>query len=323
MDGHKLDLITHAKANETIKSHHDRTTSLGCWESNAKLNQAGYYPVTVSAGGKRFKTFLYQITLIAHERLCAVAASHLCHNRKCFNPEHLVACNGHKILLGADFSYHPCAHGSVEKMRKCILPVQHLQATMPHSETQASTEATPAPDLDNIANNNGALADRLDSITPMMGKELVDKYHVATTDLGCWVSKLKPDTNGRCVVVLWKLNVRLTGSGKRSTYYSVSNLCHNRQCFNPEHLIVESTSDFRKRKVCKGKTIVVHETRVCMVALRGCINASYLEDQPSTEATPAPDLDDTVTASNDADADAGVSARTKYIMSNVHMRYTA
>ncbi|KAK9389276.1 hypothetical protein V1515DRAFT_518487, partial [Lipomyces mesembrius] len=77
--------------------------------------------------------------------------SHLCHNRKCFNPEQLIVelrtnnqrrqiCNGHR-----SFSYHPCAHGGVEKMRKCILPVQHLQDTMPNSYEQASTEATTAP----------------------------------------------------------------------------------------------------------------------------------------------------------------------------------
>ncbi|KAK9241709.1 hypothetical protein V1506DRAFT_574811 [Lipomyces tetrasporus] len=70
------------------------------------------------------------------------------------------ACNGHKVLVGAGFSYHPCAHGSVEKMRKCILPIQHLQVTMPNSEAQASTEETPAPDPDDIATvGNDADAD--------------------------------------------------------------------------------------------------------------------------------------------------------------------
>ncbi|KAK9482770.1 hypothetical protein V1527DRAFT_475318 [Lipomyces starkeyi] len=66
----------------------------------------------------------------------------------------------------------------------------------------------------------------------------------------------------------------------RSRYYSISQLCHNQQCFNPEHLIVESNSDIRKRKACKGKTIIVHEGftdlhRVYTVELRICINASY------------------------------------------------
>ncbi|KAK9487997.1 hypothetical protein V1527DRAFT_403015 [Lipomyces starkeyi] len=108
--------------------------------------------------------------------------SHLCHNRKCFNPENLVvesrlnnrrrqACSGHKILVGDGFSYHPCAQGSVEKMRKCIL--SDLQVTVPNSEAQASTEETPAPNPDGIA-----------------------------------TSRLKPDRWGYCRVDLTNLQVR-------------------------------------------------------------------------------------------------------------------
>ncbi|KAK9249046.1 zinc-binding loop region of homing endonuclease-domain-containing protein, partial [Lipomyces tetrasporus] len=95
--------------------------------------------------------------------------SHLCHNRKCFNPEHLVvesrrtnnrrqSCNGRKILVaGDDFSYHPCAHGSVEKMRKCILPEHHVgDNIVSNNDVQPSTEATPVPDPDDTASvNNG------------------------------------------------------------------------------------------------------------------------------------------------------------------------
>ncbi|KAK9313330.1 zinc-binding loop region of homing endonuclease, partial [Lipomyces starkeyi] len=63
--------------------------------------------------------------------------SHLCNNGKCFNPVHLVAesksqnmkrrtCVGHKVILYGDFEYHPCQHGEIEEMRKCILSVLRL-----------------------------------------------------------------------------------------------------------------------------------------------------------------------------------------------------
>ncbi|KAK9371811.1 uncharacterized protein V1513DRAFT_386107, partial [Lipomyces chichibuensis] len=110
------------------------------------------------------------------------------HNRKCFNPEHLVvesrtingrrqACNGHKILVHDDFSYHPCSHGSIEKMRKCILPLQRMEGIMQNSDEQPSTEATPAPALQDTATTiNNTDADKL--------------------------------TNGLCVVTLTKPHVR-------------------------------------------------------------------------------------------------------------------
>ncbi|KAK9490393.1 zinc-binding loop region of homing endonuclease, partial [Lipomyces doorenjongii] len=63
--------------------------------------------------------------------------SHLCHNGKCFNPAHLIrsttnnlrrtSCNGHKVITYGNFTYHPCTHYGVEKMRKCILPTLRLE----------------------------------------------------------------------------------------------------------------------------------------------------------------------------------------------------
>ncbi|KAK9311664.1 zinc-binding loop region of homing endonuclease [Lipomyces starkeyi] len=204
-------------------------------------------------GGDRFTPRLHQIALIADNRRDELKTtlgsysydvSHLCHNRKCFNPEHLIVesrtnnqrrriCNGHKILVHDGFSYHPCAHGSVEKMRKCILPVQHLQDIMPNSNEQTSTEATPAPDLGDIATTSGGYC-RV-RLRKLHARPMVHQLALIATHRG---DELK-----------WTL-------GKRS-YYTGSHLCHNHQCFNPQHLIVESNSDYMKRKACKGKTIVV------------------------------------------------------------------
>ncbi|KAK9240565.1 zinc-binding loop region of homing endonuclease-domain-containing protein, partial [Lipomyces kononenkoae] len=96
--------------------------------------------------------------------------SHLCHNRTCFNPEHLVvesrsnnmrrqACNGHKVLVGDDFSYHPCSHGSVEKMRKCILPVEHGQDRVTGHEMVGTEQENAKKDDDLFEIWNSAVQD--------------------------------------------------------------------------------------------------------------------------------------------------------------------
>ncbi|KAK9374952.1 uncharacterized protein V1513DRAFT_55562 [Lipomyces chichibuensis] len=96
MVAHRLDEITPLMANQIINSHHHRTTSLGCWESQAKPHHSGYAIVSVSIG---FTTNLHLIALIADNRHGELKTalgrsnfdvSHLCHNRTCFNPEHLI-----------------------------------------------------------------------------------------------------------------------------------------------------------------------------------------------------------------------------------------
>ncbi|KAK9365153.1 zinc-binding loop region of homing endonuclease-domain-containing protein [Lipomyces kononenkoae] len=346
----KLNNVTLTRANELVKSYHYRTTSLECWESNHKPHHGGYPIVFVTAGAIAFSACLHQIALIADNRRDELEltlgnpsfdVSHLCHNRLCFNAEHLVVesrqtnvsrmtCNGKKILVHDEFSYHPCSHGSVEKMRKCILPVQHLEeVTMPNSEAQASTGETAAPIVHDVA-----FANRLDSITPVMAQQLVDRYHVATAELGCWESNLKQEKKGSCRVLIWKLKLRVTvqqltliasdrrdelkrSLGTRGSYYSVSNLCLNLRCFNPEHVIVESNSDCQRRKSCNGKKIVVHEGVTDHPCVHGDVNGLHKcilpverrqgllpnsEENGSTDAT-APDPNGAVT--NDDGADAG------------------
>ncbi|KAJ8096646.1 zinc-binding loop region of homing endonuclease-domain-containing protein [Lipomyces tetrasporus] len=293
MNAHKLDNITPTMANEIVQSRYHRTTSLGCWESGKKPHHGGYAVVTVRAGEKVISPGLHQMALIAsgrHDELRQTLhghsydVSHLCHNRKCFNSDHLVvesrqnnrnrqACNGHKILVGAGFSYHPCAHGSVEKMRKCILPVQHLHVTMPNC---ASTEETPVPDLvDTATSNNDADANKFDHITPAMAQQLINTYRAVTTDLGCWESNLNRDKRGYVPVhrrnLLSKGRIHMhqlaliaTDRGAElkttlgNTSFNVSHLCHNGICFNPDHLVVESERNNFKRRTCVGHKVILY-----------------------------------------------------------------
>ncbi|KAJ8101481.1 zinc-binding loop region of homing endonuclease-domain-containing protein [Lipomyces tetrasporus] len=347
MDSHISDKITQTMATDLLNSYHHMTTTLGCWESHKKPRPRGYVLVRV---GPRREVGLHQVALIADNRRDELKItlgsnsfdiSHICHNRKCFNPEHLVvesrrtntrrqSCNGHKILVADDFSYHPCAHGSVEKMRKCILPVHHLAGLMQNSDKQPSTEAPPAPHLDDTATNNIA-ADKYDHITLTMARELINQYRAVTTDLGCWRSNLKL-AYGHPLVKLTKLNVKgglpqlsliadnrmaelKRALGSRACY-NISHLCHDTSCFNPQHSIVESKSDNRKRMDCKGKTILVCEGITYHPCVHGRVEMMHkcilpvqeVQDivsnndvQPSTEATPVPDLDDTSSVNSGAD----------------------
>ncbi|KAK9368605.1 zinc-binding loop region of homing endonuclease-domain-containing protein [Lipomyces kononenkoae] len=350
MNAHNLDLITPTKANEIVNYYHHKTTSLGCWESNLQLNNCGYHTVCVSAGGKRITIKLHQLTLVANNRLdelnltlgsFSFDVSHLCHNTRCFSAQHLVvesrqtnrarqACNGQKILVHDEFSYHPCSHGSVEKMRKCILPVQRLCDTMANRDEQTSTEESPAPDLDDTVKDNND-THKINQVTPTKALELISWYHVATTDLGCWQTWLKPNHAGFCRVKVWhqqefslhhlamiadNRGAELERALGRQSYHSVSHLCHNQLCFNPQHLIVEPKTDLRKRKECKGKTILVRDGIIDHPCGHGGVDRMHkcilpVQDAPdkmpnsreqtSTEATPAPCLDDTAAGSNDAD----------------------
>jgi len=79
--------------------------------------------------------------------------SHLCHDNRCFNPQHLVVetcalnlarnkCQGHQILRiyypspngGYQNEYvewHPCRHGRSENRALCILPVRVIRVPIP------------------------------------------------------------------------------------------------------------------------------------------------------------------------------------------------
>ncbi|KAK9316353.1 hypothetical protein V1522DRAFT_341341, partial [Lipomyces starkeyi] len=101
------------------------------------------------------------------------AVTQLCHNHQCINQEHIIveskstnckrkACRGKAVVVRDGVTDHPCPHGSVEKMRQCILPVEHGQDAVANSEEpDASTEQSPAPDLEDEATENiDAAADK-------------------------------------------------------------------------------------------------------------------------------------------------------------------
>ncbi|KAK9323925.1 hypothetical protein V1517DRAFT_306567 [Lipomyces orientalis] len=94
-------------------------------------------------------------------------------------------------------------------MRTCILPVEYAQDAVATSEERdASTEPSPAPDLDDeVTEDNDATAGKLDQITPIIAQKLVDKYHAITTDLGCWEPDLKGGRFGRVRVLLRSFGV--------------------------------------------------------------------------------------------------------------------
>ncbi|KAK9482276.1 zinc-binding loop region of homing endonuclease-domain-containing protein [Lipomyces starkeyi] len=144
---------------------------------------------------------------------------------------------------------------------------------MSNNDEQPSTEATPAPDLDDTAiGNNDADVNKFDHITPTMARELVSRYHVTTTDLGCWESDVKRRRKGYCQLKLKELryvNIFLhqlaliaddrgaelkTILGTRS--YHISHLCHNDTCSNPDHLVVESAQQNYRRKTCVGHKVI-------------------------------------------------------------------
>ncbi|KAK9483444.1 zinc-binding loop region of homing endonuclease-domain-containing protein [Lipomyces starkeyi] len=242
-------------ANEIITSGHVRTTDLGCWESNGKPTNKGIVNVKVSIGGAVAK--IYQVALIAYNRRDELEAtlgrsnydiSHLCHNGKCFNPEHLIVdsgtnnqrrriCNGQKILIHDGFiADHPCPHGSVEKMRTCILPAEHGQDAVATSvERGASTEPTPAPDLD-------------DELKARLGYG-----RLTIKELG-----VRPFLH-QLAVIATSRGDELKTTLDRSSWprrFDVSHLCHNGKCFNPEHLIVESTTNNLRRRSCNGQKVI-------------------------------------------------------------------
>jgi len=81
--------------------------------------------------------------------------SHLCHNGRCFNPDHVVVeshglndkrneCTAASAVrfVGRDGSsavYHPCQHGRQERMRVCLLPEVRIDAGAYYQATGAGS----------------------------------------------------------------------------------------------------------------------------------------------------------------------------------------
>ncbi|KAK9255375.1 zinc-binding loop region of homing endonuclease-domain-containing protein, partial [Lipomyces tetrasporus] len=209
--------------------------------------------------------------------------SHLCHDKNCFNPRHLHvestsdsckrrACKGKTTIVRDGIRTHPCVHGGDESKYKCILPERWMQDTAPKGDEQVSTTGTPTPDESTLVTD---IADKFVHITPTMAEELINRYHVITTELGCWESSLKPlSSGGYCEANLRKLNVRIRlhklaliadnrvaemqrTLGRAGGLVDISHLCNNAKCFNPVHLVAESREQNLKRKTCVGHKVIL------------------------------------------------------------------
>lgn len=142
-----------------------RDPELGCWNNHGDENDTNY-------GKKNYKNTQHPLrptgVKIGHNvslhALAAIAqglgpqlrltsngkyhVSHLCHNHRCFNPDHVVietaqmnqkrkTCHGHYILNFTEDTkeggkaepatvFHPCPHGHEERCVACLLPRRTL-----------------------------------------------------------------------------------------------------------------------------------------------------------------------------------------------------
>ncbi|KAK9260424.1 zinc-binding loop region of homing endonuclease-domain-containing protein [Lipomyces tetrasporus] len=246
------------------------------------------FRVRVSRRGLRQFLFLHHLALIADNRRDELKGtlgirgryymvSHLCHDNNCFNPRHLHVestsdnqkrrtCKGKTIIVRDGIRTHPCVHSGDENKYKCILPEEWMQDTAPKGDEQVSTTGTPTPDESTLVTD---IADKFSRITPTMAEELINRYHVITTELGCWESSLKPLTHGggSCELNLAKLNARIrlhqlaliadNRVAEMQRGFDVSHLCNNAKCFNFVHLVAESRKQNLKRKTCVGHKVIV------------------------------------------------------------------
>ncbi|KAK9371928.1 zinc-binding loop region of homing endonuclease-domain-containing protein [Lipomyces chichibuensis] len=183
-------------------------------------------------------------------------------------------------------------------MRKCILPTLHLQDTMEASEEQLSSQSTTASDrdrreqfIDGLAAVN-CDANALDRITPVMALKLINSYRHITTNIGCWQARLRGDKDGHIRITVKRIfgehhpflhQIALIATDRRgqltatlgSRRYDVSHLCHNARCFNPEHLIVESSRHNQERRTCNGHKIIVHEGLIYHPCSHGRVEAMH------------------------------------------------
>ncbi|KAK7394070.1 hypothetical protein QQX98_013150 [Neonectria punicea] len=121
-----LDIMTEvgpARARELVRrKNNDNDRDLdpitGCWLSKSSANRDGYCQITTlksSQPGRRGQRpvafLLHKVSFVAHNNRNPAAGahvSHLCDNRRCFNPEHLVdespqLNNGRKNCIGPVF----------------------------------------------------------------------------------------------------------------------------------------------------------------------------------------------------------------------------
>lgn len=159
-----MSLITPEHARELIDARMEvkrQDRELGCWTSKlaedagktyAEVNLRNTYsrlPGHTKTKIGIVKLYLHQVALIGKndlERLswCTQAnsifqVSHLCHNPRCFNPNHLVVeesalnkarniCQHHEVIIYGGMRYNPCPHGGHHGANpRCILPRREIR----------------------------------------------------------------------------------------------------------------------------------------------------------------------------------------------------
>lgn len=163
--------ITQDHARDLIRNHYEigqngqllkgRTNDIGCWMATdlASTHTNGYIQKNLRRTTSREPAFSGQLiggTILMHQ-LAAIAtgnrerlewcgrnwhSSHLCHNGKCFNPEHIWieegwinkwrnTCQGQKQvrIKKINWTYHPCTHSEVGIMKRCVLPTVDYDGT--------------------------------------------------------------------------------------------------------------------------------------------------------------------------------------------------
>lgn len=116
-----------------------------------------------------------------------------------------------------------------------------------------------------------------------------------TNDLGCSLTQVTPKESGICVLSIRGVNTKATmqqveriavrtwGTPEdlrrllESDDYRVSHRCHNKACFNYDHLVVELKPVSRGRKICKddGECPCPVGTPSCLGMPVACIRRSY------------------------------------------------
>lgn len=133
---------------------------LNCWIVRTGINSSGYSRINMRNTRRpddrtRFigqQPFCHQLAVVAggYGNLLITTVkvggldvkhevSHLCHNKSCCNPDHVVVesqalnharqtCHGQFIIQCSDGAvYNPCPHGFEEGRRECLLPMRKLQ----------------------------------------------------------------------------------------------------------------------------------------------------------------------------------------------------
>lgn len=152
-------MITPLHAQQLLLARRTEVTALGCYLSNS-VDETGRTVLNLENSKSTIPgqtdreiglkmAYAYHLSLIADGRMDSLLwvtkgtgfeVSHLCHNKGCFAPQHLIveekarnqarnSCMGHEIIQFQSMRYHPCAHGGRDgkQFHKCVLPTKKFE----------------------------------------------------------------------------------------------------------------------------------------------------------------------------------------------------